>query len=254
MKIVVIGGTGLIGTKLVQALTEHGHDAVAAAPSTGVNAVTGEGVVDALRGAHVVVDVSNSPSFEEAAATEFFTTSTTNLLRAETQAGVGHHVALSVVGTDHLARQSGYFRAKLTQEKLIAAGPVPYSIVRATQFFEFLESITDSATVAGTVRLPDKLIQPMAAADVAEAVAITAVNAPLDGTTEVGGPEPFRLTRPHPHRAHRPRRRTRDRRRPGRPVLGRRPRRAHPGARRRRGPVRYPIRGLDPANRRRNTT
>ncbi len=193
MRIVVIGGTGLIGAKLVQGLTEHGHTAVAAAPSTGVNTVTGEGVSDVLRGAHVVVDVTNSPSFEEDAATEFFTTSTTNLLQAEAQAGVGHHVALSVVGTEHLARQSGYFRAKLAQQKLLGAGPIPYSIVHATQFFEFLNAIADSATVDGTVRLPDKLIQPMAAADVAEAVAITAVNAPVNGVTEVGGPEPFRL-------------------------------------------------------------
>ncbi|BBY81285.1 SDR family oxidoreductase [Mycolicibacterium pulveris] len=193
MNIVVIGGTGRIGTGLVQMLTEHGHDVVAAAPSTGVNAVNGEGVTDVLHGAHVVVDVSNSPSFEEAAATEFFTTSTANLLRAETPAGVGHHVVLSVVGTELLARQSGYFRAKLTQENLVAAGPIPYSIVRATQFFEFLGSIADSATVEGTVRLPDKLIQPMAAVDVAEAVAITAVNAPRNGIAEVAGPEPFRL-------------------------------------------------------------
>jgi uncharacterized protein YbjT (DUF2867 family) len=193
MKIVVIGGTGLIGSKLVHGLTEHGHDAVAAAPSTGVNAVTGEGLSDVLAGAQVVVDVSNSPSFEEAAATEFFNKSTTNLLAGEAEAGVAHHVALSVVGTDRLAPQSGYFRAKLAQEKLISAGPIPYTIVHATQFFEFLNVIADSATVGDTVRLPSALIQPMASADVAEAVAIAAVGAPVNGITEVGGPEQFRL-------------------------------------------------------------
>jgi uncharacterized protein YbjT (DUF2867 family) len=193
MKIVVIGGTGLIGSKLVHGLTEHGHDAVAAAPSTGVNSVTGEGLSDVLAGAQVVVDVSNSPSFEEAAATEFFNKATTNLLAAEAEAGVAHHVALSVVGTDRLAPQSGYFRAKLAQEKLISAGPIPYTIVHATQFFEFLNVIADSATVGDTVRLPSALIQPMASADVAEAVAIAAVGAPVNGITEVGGPEQFRL-------------------------------------------------------------
>lgn len=193
MNIVVIGGTGLIGSKLVRGLTEHGHDAVAAAPSTGVNTVTGEGLTNVLTGAQVVVDVSNSPSFEEAAATEFFNTATANLLEAESAAGVGHHVALSVVGTERLALQSGYFRAKLAQEKLIGAGPIPYTIVHATQFFEFLGTIADSATVDGTVRLPDKLIRPMASADVAEAVAIAAVNAPVNGITEVGGPQLFRL-------------------------------------------------------------
>lgn len=193
MRIVVIGGTGLVGSKLVHGLTEHGHDAVAAAPSTGVNTVTGEGLADALAGASVVVDVSNSPSFEEDAATTFFRESTTNLQRAEAAAGVGHHVALSVVGTEQLARQSGYFRAKLLQEKLIAAGPVPHTIVHATQFFEFLNTIADSATVGDAVRLPSALIQPMASADVAEAVAIAAVGDPVNGITEVGGPEAFRL-------------------------------------------------------------
>jgi uncharacterized protein YbjT (DUF2867 family) len=193
MRIVVIGGTGLVGSKLVHDLTEHGHDAVAAAPSTGVNTVTREGLSDVLTGASVVVDVSNSPSFEEAAATEFFNTATTNLLTAEAEAGVGHHVALSVVGTDRLAPQSGYFRAKLAQEKLIGAGPIPYTIVHATQFFEFLKTIADSATVDDTVRLPSRLIQPMASADVAEAVAIAAVGNPVNGITEVGGPEQFRL-------------------------------------------------------------
>jgi uncharacterized protein YbjT (DUF2867 family) len=193
MKIVVIGGTGLIGSQVVNALTEHGHDAIAAAPSTGVNAVTGEGLSDVLTGASVVVDVTNSPSFEEDAATEFFDKSTTNLLAAEAEAGVAHHVALSVVGTDRMAPQSGYFRAKLAQEKLIGAGPIPYTIVHATQFFEFLKSIADIATVGDTVRLPPGLIQPMASADVAEAVAIAAVGEPVNGITEVGGPEAFQL-------------------------------------------------------------
>jgi uncharacterized protein YbjT (DUF2867 family) len=193
MKIVVIGGTGLIGSNVVRDLTEHGHQVVAAAPSTGVNTVTGEGLADALTGASVVVDVSNSPSFEDAAAMEFFTKATTNLLNAEAQAGVAHHVALSVVGTRRLAQQSGYFKAKLAQEELIAAGPIPYTIVAATQFFEFLTTIADSATVDGEVRLPTALIQPMASADVAEAVAIAAVGAPVNGISQVGGPQAFAL-------------------------------------------------------------
>lgn len=194
MRIVVIGGTGLIGGKVVHALTERGHDAVAAAPSTGVDTVTGKGLSDIVTGASVVVDVSNSPSFEEAAATDFFRRSTANLLAAEAEAGVAHHVALSVVGTDRLAPQSGYFRAKLAQEQLIGAGPIPYSIVHATQFFEFLKTIADSATEDDSVRLPPVLIQPMAAADVAEAVVIAAVNDAVNGITEVAGPERFRLT------------------------------------------------------------
>ncbi len=193
MKIVVIGGTGLVGAKVVHALTEQGHDAVAAAPSTGVNAVTGAGLSEVLRGAAVVVDVSNSPSFDDDPAMEFFTTSTGNLLAAEARAGVGHHVALSVVGTAQMAGQSGYFRAKLAQEKLIGAGPVPYSIVHATQFFEFLKAIADTATVEGTVRLTPAYIQPMATADVARAVAGVAVGAPVNGIIEIGGPEKFRL-------------------------------------------------------------
>ncbi|MCK0176079.1 SDR family oxidoreductase [Mycolicibacterium sp. F2034L] len=193
MRIVVIGGTGRIGSKVVRGLTERGHDAVAAAPSTGVDAFTGEGLAEALSGAEVVVDVTNSPSFDEEPAREFFTVATTNLLDAEARAGVAHHVALSVVGTEQLARESGYFAAKLLQENLIAGGPVPYTIVRATQFFEFLSAIADSATENGTVRLPGALIQPMASADVAEAVAIAAVNAPVGGITEVGGPERFRM-------------------------------------------------------------
>ncbi|ANI42496.1 SDR family oxidoreductase [Mycolicibacterium vaccae] len=193
MRIVVVGGTGRIGSKVVDELTGHGHEAVAAAPSTGVNAVTGEGLADALAGAQVVVDVTNSPSFEEAAAQEFFNRSTANLLAAEADAGVTHHVALSVVGTERLARESGYFRAKLAQERLIEDGPIPYTIVRATQFFEFLTAIADSATINGTVRLSDAAFQPMASADVAEAVAIAAVNDPVNGIAEVSGPERFRL-------------------------------------------------------------
>ncbi|MBO0679945.1 SDR family oxidoreductase [Mycolicibacterium sp. S2-37] len=193
MRIVVIGGTGRIGSKVVSGLTEHGHDAVAAAPSTGVDAFTGEGLTDVLTGAQVVVDVTNSPSFEEEAAQRFFNTATGNLLSAEARAGVAHHVALSVVGTERLALESGYFKAKLAQETLIADGPVPYTIVRATQFFEFLTVIADSATEDGIVRLPGALIQPMASTDVADAVAIAAVNAPVNGITEVGGPERFRL-------------------------------------------------------------
>jgi uncharacterized protein YbjT (DUF2867 family) len=192
MKIVVIGGTGLIGSKLVRMLQEHGHQAVAASPNTGVNTITGEGLAEALRGASVVVDVSNSPSFEDAAVLKFFETSTGNILQAEAAAGVRHHVALSVVGTERL-QQSGYFRAKMAQEKLIQESSIPYSIVHATQFFEFVKSIADGATVGNTVRLAPVLIQPMAAEDVASAVARTAVGAPINGIVEVAGPEQFRL-------------------------------------------------------------
>ena len=193
MKVVVVGGTGLVGSKLMHSLHDRGHEAVAAAPSTGVDAVTGKGLAAALVGAAVVVDVSNSPSFEETAATEFFRTSTTNLLDTEATAGVAHHVALSVVGTERLAPQSGYFRAKLLQEELIGAGPIPFTIVRATQFFEFLTTIADSATAGDAVRLPDALIQPMASGDVAEAAAIAAGRHPAAGIVEVGGPKAFRL-------------------------------------------------------------
>jgi uncharacterized protein YbjT (DUF2867 family) len=193
MRIVVVGGTGLVGSKLMRALNDRGHDAVAAAPSVGVDAVTGKGLPVALAGASVVVDVSNSPSFEETAATEFFRASTTNLLAAEATAGVAHHVAISVVGTERLAPQSGYFRAKLLQEELIGAGSIPYTIVRATQFFEFLTTIADSATVGDVVRLPEALIQPMASVDVAEAAAIAAGHNPAAGIVEVGGPKAFRL-------------------------------------------------------------
>ena len=192
MKIVVIGGTGLIGSKLVTRLREQGHDAVAAAPDSGVNTITGEGLAEAMGGASVVIDVSNSPSFEDAAALTFFETSTRNLLAAEAEAGVGHHVALSVVGTERLS-ESGYFRAKTAQEKLIRGSSTPYSIVHATQFFEFVKSIAAAATDGNTVRLAPVLIQPMAADDVAGAVGKVAVGKPLNDTVEVAGPEQFHL-------------------------------------------------------------
>jgi uncharacterized protein YbjT (DUF2867 family) len=192
MRIVVIGGTGLVGSKLVEKLREHGHDAVPASPDSGVNTLTGEGLADALEGAQVVVDVSNSPSFEAEAVLAFFETSTRNLLEAEGAAGVGHHVALSVVGTDRLS-ESGYFRGKIAQETLIEGSPIPYSIVHATQFFEFVKSIADAATDGDTVRLAPVLIQPMAADDVAVAVGRTAVGPPVNGIVEVAGPEQFRL-------------------------------------------------------------
>ena len=188
MKIVVIGGTGLVGSKVVQALSSRGHDAVAAAPSTGVNTITGEGLAEVLAGASVVVDVSNSPALDDSAI-DFFRTATTNLLTAEKNAGVGHHVALSVVGTAELATQSGYFQAKLAQEKLISEGPIPFSIVHATQFFEFLNTLADSATVGDTVVMPPAYFQPMAGADVAEGVAIPAVGEPVNGIAEIGGPD-----------------------------------------------------------------
>jgi uncharacterized protein YbjT (DUF2867 family) len=196
MKIVIIGGSGLIGSKLVTKLRERGHEAVAASPASGVNTITGEGLAEVLKGARVVVDVSNSPSFEEEAATTFFKTSARNLLTSEAAAGVGHHVALSVVGTERLAESEGiggYFRAKLAQEKLIKESPLPYSIVRATQFFEFVKNITDGATEGGKVRLPHALIRPMAADDVASAVGGVATGLPLNGTVEVAGPEQFHL-------------------------------------------------------------
>ncbi|MET9290946.1 SDR family oxidoreductase [Streptomyces sp. NPDC003077] len=192
MKIVVIGGTGLIGRNVVDKLNRRGHEAVPAAPGTGVNTLTGEGLAAALAEAQVVVDVANSPSFEDSAVLDFFTTSTRTLLAAEEAAGVTHHVALSIVGIDGLP-DNGYFRAKAAQEQLIKRGPVPYSIVRATQFFEFVKGIADNATDGGTVRVPPVLFQPMAADDVAEAVARTAVDAPLKGATEVAGPELFRF-------------------------------------------------------------
>jgi uncharacterized protein YbjT (DUF2867 family)/nitrite reductase/ring-hydroxylating ferredoxin subunit len=192
MKIVVIGGTGLIGSKLVKKLREHGHEAVAASPESGVNTLTGQGLAEALTGASVVVDVSNSPSFEAAAVLSFFERSTRNLLTHEASAGVGHHVALSVVGTDRLS-ESGYFRAKIAQETLIKESSIPYSIVHATQFFEFVKGIADAATEGHTVRLAPVFIQPVAADDVASAVGRIAVGAPVNGVIEVAGPERFRL-------------------------------------------------------------
>jgi len=192
IKIVVIGGSGLIGSKLVKKLREHGHEVVAASRDSGVNTLTGEGLAEAMRGASVVVDVSNSPSFEDAAVLKFFETSTRNLVAAEAEAGVGHHVALSVVGTERLS-ESGYFRGKIAQEKLIRESSIPYSIVHATQFFEFVKSIADAATDGSRVRLAPVLIQPMASDDVADAVARIAVGAPVNGIVEVAGPEQFRL-------------------------------------------------------------
>jgi uncharacterized protein YbjT (DUF2867 family) len=192
MKIVVIGGTGLIGSKLVKKLREQGQEIVAASPSSGVNSLTGEGLADALKGASVAVDVTNSPSWEDAAVLKFFETSTRNLLKYEAAAGVGHHVALSVVGTERLL-ESGFFRAKIAQENLIKASVIPYSIVRATQFFEFVEKIADLSTEGNTVRLPPVLFQPMAADDIASALAGIVMGPPVNGAVEIGGPEQFRL-------------------------------------------------------------
>ncbi len=192
MKIVVIGGTGLIGSKLVKKLRDHGQDALAASPATGVNSLTGEGLADVLKGASVAVDVTNSPSWEDAAVLRFFETSTRNLLQYEAAAGVRHHVALSVVGTERLL-ESGFFRAKLAQENLIKASSIPYSIVRATQFFEFVEKIADMSTEGNSVRLPPALIQPMAADDVASALVGIVMGSPVNGTVEIGGPEQFHL-------------------------------------------------------------
>src|SRR3954469_16146906 len=192
MKIVIIGGTGLIGSKVVSKLRDQGNEAVAAAPNTGVNTLTGEGLAEVLKGADVVVDVSNSPSFEDTAVLDFFTRATTNLLAAASAAGVRHYVALSVVGTDRLA-ESGYMRAKIAQEKLIRESSIPYSIVHATQFFEFLKCIADGGTDGNTVRLAPVLIQPMAAEDVATEVTKVAIGAPLNGIVEIGGPDQFRL-------------------------------------------------------------
>ncbi|MFD4509230.1 SDR family oxidoreductase [Streptomyces sp. NPDC058457] len=192
MKVVVIGGTGLIGSKLVRRLGEQGHEAVVASPSTGVDTLTGEGLAEALEGAPVVVDVSNSPSFEDQAVMDFFRSSTANILKAEAEAGVGHHVALSVVGTDRL-QGSGYFRAKQAQEDLIKASGIPYSIVHATQFFEFAKGLADGVTEGDTVRLPAGRIQPIVSDDVAAAVGHAAVGAPVDGVVEVAGPDAFEL-------------------------------------------------------------
>ena len=192
MKIVVIGGTGLIGSKLVNKLHEHEHEAVAAAPNRGVNTVTGEGLAEVLKAASVVVDVSNSPSWDDAEVLKFFETSTRNLLTSEASAGVGHHVALSVVGTDRLS-ESGYMRAKIAQEKLIKESSIPYSIIHATQFFEFLKGLADISMVGDKVHLPPVLFQPMSADDVASGIARIAVGEPVNGIIEIGGPEKFRV-------------------------------------------------------------
>jgi uncharacterized protein YbjT (DUF2867 family) len=192
MKIVVIGGTGLIGSKTVSQLRAQGHQAIAASPSSGVNSVTGEGLAGVLEGASVVVDVSNSPSWDDAAVLHFFETSTRNLLACEAAAKVGHHVALSIVGTGRLS-ESGYVRGKIAQEKLIEKGPIPYSIVHATQFFEFLKGLADISVQDGKVHLPPVLFQPMAAEDVARGVARVAAGPPVNGIVEIAGPEEFRL-------------------------------------------------------------
>lgn len=192
MKIVVIGGTGLIGSKVVTKLTEHGHEAVAASPNSGVNTITGEGLAEVLAGASVVIDVSNSPSFEDTAVLKFFETSTGNLLAAEAAAGVTHHVVLSIVGTERTP-EIGYFRAKLAQENLIKQSPIPYSIVHATQFFEFIKGIADAATAGNTVHIAHVLFQPIAADDVASAVSSVAMGTPLNGTIDIAGPEQFRF-------------------------------------------------------------
>ncbi|MDN3354918.1 SDR family oxidoreductase [Actinomadura sp. DC4] len=192
MKFVVIGGTGLIGSKLVAILSARGHEAVAAAPSTGVDTLTGEGLAGVLAGASVVVDVSNSPSFEDGPVLEFFETSTRNLLTAEAAAGVGHHVALSVVGAERLP-DSGYLRAKVAQEKLIEGSSIPFSIVHATQFFEFVRGIADTGTENGTFRVAPVAFQPIASDDVAAEVGKVAVGAPLNGRVEIGGPDRYRM-------------------------------------------------------------
>jgi uncharacterized protein YbjT (DUF2867 family) len=192
MKIVVIGGSGLIGSKLVNKLRQHGHDPLAASPDSGVNALTGEGLGEALEGAQVVVDVANAPAWDDAAVLDFFQTSSRNVLAAEAAAGVGHHVALSVVGADRLP-DSGYLRAKVAQEDLIKAGTIPYTILRATQFFEFIGRIADSGADGDTVRLSPALTQTIAADDVAAALADVATNEPVNGTVEVAGPEAIRL-------------------------------------------------------------
>lgn len=191
-RIVVIGGTGLIGSKVVAKMSEPGRDVVAASPKSGVNSLTCDGLADALAGAHVVVDASNSPSFDDKPAIEFFATSTMNLLAAEKNAGVRHHVALSIVATDRL-QDSGYFRAKLAQEELIKAGGIPYSIVRATPVYDFVEAIADAATESATVQLPSALVQPTDASDVADVVVDIAMGPPLNSTVEVAGPEQFML-------------------------------------------------------------
>jgi uncharacterized protein YbjT (DUF2867 family) len=192
MKIIVVGGTGLVGSMLVPKLTALGHQAIAASPQTGINTVTGEGFAQVLEGAHLIVDVSNSPSFEDQAVLDFFTTSTNNILHYGAKAGVAHVIALSVVGTQKLG-QSSYFRAKIAQEELISKGPLPYSIVHATQFFEFMKPLADLSTTAGKVHLPPAFIQPMAADDVASAIARISLRSPANGIVEVAGPNRVRL-------------------------------------------------------------
>jgi uncharacterized protein YbjT (DUF2867 family) len=192
MKIVVIGGSGLIGSRLVKKVREEGHEPLAASPDSGVDTITGEGLAEALEGAQVVVDVANAPAWEDAAVLDFFETSSRNLLSAGAAAGVGHHLTLSVVGTDRLP-DSGYLRAKAAQEELVKAGPLPYTILRATQFFEFIRRIADSSTDGNTVRLSPALVQPEAADDVASALADVALGAPLNDTVELAGPEAFPL-------------------------------------------------------------
>lgn len=192
MKIVVIGGTGLIGSKLVKNLRERGHDVLAAAPSTGVNSITREGLAQAMDGAEVVVDVANAPSWEDQAVLDFFETSSRNLLAAEAAAGVRHHVALSIVGSERLP-ENGYFRAKVAQENLIKASGIPYTLLRATQFFEFVGGIAQSATVGEEICLSPALIQPMASDDVVAALTDVTLAAPVNGTVEVAGPEAMPL-------------------------------------------------------------
>ena len=193
MKIVIIGGTGLIGSKTADRLRRQGHEVIAAAPNTGVNTITGEGLAEALAGASVVIDLANSPSFEDKAVLEFFETSGRNLVKAEAEAGVGHHLALSVVGTERLA-DSGYLRAKVAQERLIKASPVPYTIVHSTQFFEFLAGIAQAATVGDTVRLSPAWFQPIASDDVAAALLERTLAKPVNGMVEIGGPERLRMS------------------------------------------------------------
>lgn len=192
MKIVVIGGTGLIGTKLVKSLSQFDHEVLAASPQSGVNTITGEGLAEALKGAEIVVDVANSPSFEDKAVMDFFETSGRNLLAAEAMAGVKHHVALSVVGTENL-QGSGYFRAKLAQEKLIKAAGIPYSIVHATQFFEFVSGIIHAGSTGNLIQVSSAMIQPMASDDVVAAMADVTIGTPLNATVEIAGPERLRL-------------------------------------------------------------
>jgi len=240
MKIVVIGGSGLIGSKLVTKLRERGHEILAASPASGVNTLTGQGLAAAVEGASVVVDVSNSPSFEDVAVLEFFQTSTRNLLAAESAAGVGHHVALSVVGAGRLPG-SGYMRAKVAQEKLIEDSPIGYSIVHATQFFEFIGRIADEATSGTTVRLAHVLIQPVAAEDVASALVDVAVGSPVNGIIEIAGPQQFHLddlVRTTLRERHDPREVITD---PPRPLQRRPTARTHPRPRRRRPPRQDPL-------------